>query len=900
MFLLLLLFFSSTNGYDRLRKDIYPTKYHLTLQPSFEGDFTYHGDLSIHLVVNDTDTIILDCEDLNVTSTSLVFDTFFQVPVSYEQTNNQLIITSRTVLRSAYQVELNITFDGRIRKDVAGFYLSTYQFEGKQRFLGSTQFQSSDARKAFPCFDEPSFRANFSLEIIIHPNMSAISNQPAISNHVINGTRRIIFAERSSIPTYLVAWIIYEPESYGYVSKNVTTSCDPNRSLTYSLWSDLTYKNETSLALNAAPEMVSALENFTGVSCEAVKYKMDLAAIPDFRAGAMENWEIITFRESALLYNNLTSSVNDKQLTLMIVAHELVHHWFGDLVTLEWWSYSWLNEGFARYLQYVATDQLYPDMNLMEQFLVDRRQTALEADSPRAHPLTNNNIISEEDIDYMFDEITYDKGASVIHMWRSTIGDEQFRRGLKNYLNNVVRLGGVSEPGYLFSALFSDTTWNNNQLGSTWTLQNGYPIVVATESNSTLTLRQIKVTGWNTTEEGQWLIPITITKNNNSTFSYNLEPDSTLQIPLDPNTTYIINSNQSGFYRVMYHNISRWLPTVTTDLTRSMLINDAMALSKAGLLPYRTSMSLVSHHLNGYGYLPWTSALRAFSMVDDILQTSELGPRWRELVLNLMDNVMRNVALNNSLSETHILKLHKMNLLRYGCKFENIGCLIEAGKLASNLSYGTPEMRDALLCTVARIGNESIWNQIFIRYNTSNSPTEKLSYLKALSCTKDRSIIKKFLEMLLTPVIRKHDITSTAVLIASSPEGAEEVLNFIKNNYQQLLNYVNKPKRIKDVLSAATKYVNDSQLAEIKQMAIVLPQLITESFISNLEKTIAQKKHQIKALSDFLLGTDNQEVTTPEEVTDKEETSENHSCRLNVEIIWVLLLAMLYIRNGIM
>ncbi|XP_014284762.1 uncharacterized protein [Halyomorpha halys] len=899
MFLLFLLL-SSASGYERLKKDVYPTKYHLTLQPSFEGDYTFHGNLNIHMVVNETNTISLDCEDLNVTSVSLVFDGWISVPHSYVQANNRLIITSETTLRSYYDVELNVTFYGRIRRDMVGFYLSTYQFEGKQRVLGSTHFETNGARKAFPCFDEPSFRANFSLELIIDPNMSAISNLPATSDHVLNGTRRILFAERPSTPTYLVAWIIYEPASYGHFSKNVTTNCDQNKSLIYSIWYEMNYQNETSLALNAAPNIVSALENFTGVPCEAVKYKMDLAAIPDFQAGAMENWEIITFRESALLYNNVTSSVSDIQSVIMIVAHELVHQWFGNLVTPEWWSYTWLNEGFARYLQYVISDQLYPEMNLMEQFLVDRRQIALGTDSPRAHPLSNHNITSQDDIQDMFDVITYDKGASVIHMWRSTIGDEVFRRGIANYLNNVVRLGGVSEPAYLFSALFSNTLQNNSQLGLTWTLQSGYPIVVATESNSTLSLRQIKVTGWNTFEEGQWLIPITLNLNNNRTVSYNLEPNNSLKIQLDPNTSYIINVNQNGFYRVMYHNISRWLPTTTTDLTRSMLIDDAMALSKAGLLPYQTSMTAVTQHLKSSGYFPWISALRAFSTVDDVLQTSELGPRWRELVLNLMDTIMRKVALNDSLSENHILKLHKMNLLKYGCKFGNIDCLVEAGKLASNLSYGTPEKRDALLCAVTRMGNEETWNQIFMRYNSSNSPTEKQSYLRALACTMNRSVIQKFLGMMLTTTIRNHDIVSTVKIICDSPQGAEESFNFIKNNYQQLLNHFITLRNVRAMLSAATKYVNESQLAEIKQMSSVMPELITQSFISNLEQAIIQKKHQIQALSDYLLGTSSTEATTLKVETSTGGTSGNHSNKLNVELTYVLLsLAILYIKSCI-
>lgn len=805
--------------------------------------------------MNETDTFYLDCDGLEVTNTSMKFDHLWNVTHRWEQTGSRIKVITTPAMKSAYDIDFNISFTGDIRSDLSGFYRSTYIYNGIQRFLASTHFESSSARKAFPCFDEPSFRADFSLELHLDPGWTAISNTPLLQSQLSENKTRLNFAEHKNIPSYLIAWVIFEESGFSKSpTLQINSSCSSGSNYTnYTLWSNRAYGDQFKLALLAAPVFVNALENFTGIKCKAVKEKVDLVAIPDFSAGAMENWGLITFKENALLFDENYSSAFDKQQILMIVAHELAHQWFGNLVTPQWWSYTWLSEGFARYLQYFIPHKDFPQLRLDEQFVVDRRQIALEQDNLQSHPLTNENITTQSDIDNMFDIITYDKGASIIHMMKSLLGKE-FDAGINNYLNRVDGAGGVTTPDWFFSSFPSLPS-----LMRRWTETSGYPIIIASEINSTLSLRQIKITGWNKVNTSDWLVPISISIDGNVSW-HHLQPNqSSLNIPLHVNSTYFINVNQTGYYRVMYLNWTRWKAENVSSLTRSQLIDDVMALAYGGLLSFHEALPITQHHLTSdLDYLTWRTGLRTLTRLGSLLEGSSLEGNFTGRVLSWMGGVIDYIAFNDTQNMTLPLQLHQVNILRHACKFGHEKCLKAADQLALNISGSTAEVRSALLCTVVRRGNTTTWEEVLRRYETANSPAESQLMLNSLACTTDRTILQRLLNLLFTERIRKHNIKPMISLICSNRVGAGETLLFLKNNLVMIYNYFGETRSVMNILYSATTYINDTILHELQQNGVMLqsavPQLQLDSFFKNLEMSISWKKNVLRFLTAFLSG----------------------------------------------
>jgi aminopeptidase N len=414
----------------RLPVNLVPQLYTIYLDPDLDTR-AVTGTVSMEVFVQlATNNVIFHAKDMNIHRDSVVV-TRNSAPLQISNqfnysTNDFYIITLASQLNANETIIVSMSFNYTLRDDLVGFYRSSYiSNNGDKVYLASTQFEPTDARRAFPCFDEPDLKANFSIQLTHPPGYSAVSNMPVKTSQTVRSEStkmKTLFETTYKMSTYLVAFVVSNfecsiPDNSSAIKVRVCSRAD--------------VFNSTSYALHVAKIVINYYEEFFDV-----KYplpKQDLFAIPDFAAGAMENWGLITYRETAVLYDKSINPAASKQRVTVVIAHELAHQWFGNLVTMEWWDGLWLNEGFASYVEYIGANEAEPSWMMLDQFF-HTVQTAFDADGLNwSHPIIQT-VDNPDQINALFDSISYSKGASLIQMLRGYLGEDNFRSGLKIYL----------------------------------------------------------------------------------------------------------------------------------------------------------------------------------------------------------------------------------------------------------------------------------------------------------------------------------------------------------------------------------------------------------------------------------------------------------------------------------
>ncbi|KAJ9168198.1 hypothetical protein P3X46_019754 [Hevea brasiliensis] len=408
-------------GQPRLPKFAVPKRYDIRLKPDLSA-CTFAGSVSIVLdIFADTKFIVLNAADLSVNSGSVCFTSskvFEPVNVELVEADEILVLEFAETLPIGEGV-LSIDFDGVLNEKTRGFYKSTYEHQGEKKNMAVTQFELVDTRKCFPCWDKPACKAKFKITLDVPSELVALSNMLVIEETVDGPLKTVSYQETTIMSTYLVAVVV---GLFDYVEDHTSDG------IKVRVYCQVGKANQGKFALHVAVKTLELYKVYF-----AVQYplpKLDMIAVPDFAAGAMENYGLVTYRETALLFDDKHSAAANKQRVVTVVAHELAHQWFGNLVTMEWWTHLWLNEGFATWVSYVAADSLFPEWKVWTQFLEETTEGLRLDGLEGSHPI-EVEINHASEIDEIFDAISYRKGASVIQMLQSYLGAECFQ---KNFL----------------------------------------------------------------------------------------------------------------------------------------------------------------------------------------------------------------------------------------------------------------------------------------------------------------------------------------------------------------------------------------------------------------------------------------------------------------------------------
>ncbi|KAG9133475.1 hypothetical protein Leryth_013287 [Lithospermum erythrorhizon] len=498
---------------------------------------------------------------------------------------------------------LSISFEGTLNDRMKGFYRSAYEHNGEKKNMAVTQFEPADARRCFPCWDEPACKATFKITLEVPSEVVALSNMPVVEEKLSGDTKTVCYQESPIMSTYLVAVVI---GLFDYVEGH-TSDGIPVR-----VYCQVGKTDQGKFALDVAIKTLPLFKEYFAVPYSLPK--LDMIAIPDFAAGAMENYGLVTYRETALLFDDKHSAASNKQRVATVVAHELAHQWFGNLVTMEWWTHLWLNEGFATWVSYLAVDSLFPDWQIWTQFLEESTEGLRLDGLAESHPI-EVDINHAAEIDEIFDAISYRKGASVIRMLQSYLGPECFQKALASYIKRHACSNAKTED--LWTALQEESGEPVNKLMNSWTKQKGYPVVSVNIKDQKLEFDQSNFLLSGFPGDGQWIVPITLCYG-----SYNVRKSFLLQAKsesvdlnellgasdLKGSSWIKINVDQAGFYRVKYDEElytklrsaieSKHLST----MDRYGILDDSFALSMACQQPLTSLLALLSAYREEHEY----------------------------------------------------------------------------------------------------------------------------------------------------------------------------------------------------------------------------------------------------------------------------------------------------------
>lgn len=799
---------------SRLPSNVHPISYNINLTPNLTS-LVVTGDTQIMITVDSpTDIILVHSLDINFTLTELHDADAQDIPdvtlTTELYSENQYLILrfSKSLSPADYILLFRFTYY-LYSGGLSGFYNSTYRNSaGDNITIAATQFESTSARRAFPCFDEPAMKANFTISITHPSNMTALSNMPVDSTrNVGEGQVETSFTESVPMSTYLVAFVVSNFENNSVTTKN---------NVIISIWSRSDVFNQTSYALTIADKLLTYYEELFKIDFPLPK--IDLVAIPDFSSGAMENWGLITYRETALLYEANVSSQADKQWVASVIAHELAHQWFGNLVTMEWWQDLWLNEGFASYVEYLGSNYSEPEWDILAQFLPNDLYYAFIADGyNESHPVIQE-VATPNEIESLFDYITYQKGGSLIRMVIGFMGLDVFTHGLYLYLNE--HKYGNANSGDLWEALnkvFPDTTGVKiADIMQTWTLQMGYPVLnITILSNNKITVTQERffqvATDPSMVAKSQfdyiWKIPFTFmtdTSNNaeNNKIYWLLSQSQEIEIPTSSSKWIKANVDQKGFYRVNY-NPDNWLAlmdelttasgsVLLTENDRSNLMNDAVYLSLGGYLSSITVMNLTTYLANELEYVPWRSSLSALASIREKIAETQISTAFDTYIRSIMSNIVNILSVGldqpasnhtNALFRSFILK----QAVLYGETSVTTPIFNMFESFRVNNSKIDADLTDVVYTTGIISGDETQFDFLWARYLTSILPAEQDSILSALSYVKQPALITTLLGYSLTGV-RSQDTTTVLRRLGNNAYARDYLWDFFKTNYETLFN----------------------------------------------------------------------------------------------------------------
>ena len=451
----------------RLPRHVLPVRYELRLEPDLAGA-AFHGHVTIAVtVVRPTDVVIFNSLELAIEN-AVVEDAAGGQQTASIALDEPLQRCRLTVAQPLVpgQWRLHIEFRGTLNDKLRGFYRSTYKdLNGSTQTLAATQFEATDARRAFPCWDEPDFKAVFSTTLVIDPTLSAVSNSAVLSETQERGKKVVRFADTMKMSTYLVAFVVGRIEASAPTSVGKTT---------LRLWTVPGKKHLTGFGQDIATASLQFFERYYDIPYPGDK--LDLLAIPDFASGAMENLGAITFRETALLVDPRSATHGELERVADVVAHENAHMWFGDLVTMSWWNGLWLNEAFATFMEMLAVDAWKPEWKRWDTFGVSRA-AALSVDGLHSTRPIEYAVRAPKDAEAMFDVLTYEKGASVLRMLEQHIGPTVFRDGVRGYL--LAHAYGNADTKDLWISLGKAARQAVPDLMDGWIFQPGYPVLTA-------------------------------------------------------------------------------------------------------------------------------------------------------------------------------------------------------------------------------------------------------------------------------------------------------------------------------------------------------------------------------------------------------------------------------------
>jgi len=721
--------------------DVNPIHYRIRLEPDLES-FRFQGSTEILVKASKpVNEISLNALELSVRSCKVKVDgKLVSCPFIVDPKKEEIRVSLPEEMDG--KIDLRIDYVGEINNKMAGFYRSKYVVDGKERYIAVTQFEESDARRAFPCFDHPVKKATFDVEMAVNERLVAISNGPVTEEKRLDDGRTLIrFKRTPKMSTYLLFFGVGEfefIEDPGEVLIRVATMPGMTK--------------YAGFGMEFGRKSLKFSEDYYGI-----KYplpKLDLIAISDFAAGAMENWGAITFRENLVLhYPDMTSRAGEERIC-EVIAHEIAHQWFGNLVTPSDWKYLWLNESFATYFGYGIVGHYYPEWDIWDHFLHGQTDTALDRDSlhetfPMEIPGGEHVIINVSTA-----PIIYNKGGSILRQIEGYMGKESFKEGIRHYLKKHEYACASSH--HLWDAFEEVSTKPVTKIMKSWIEQLGFPLVETKREGHKLSLKQRRFSYLPNESKQEWLIPIAIKVfygNGRSKTITALLENKSMDVDIGSNAVaYKANHAQRGFYRVKYleKNDLQKLGTLAAGKELSSedrwgLQNDLYALVRSGDAFIDEYLDFLSNYSNEDAFLPLTSMASNLFHAYLVMEGAKRD-KIASIGKSLFEKVLSNTGYEPRPVEKQTTSILRDRIIRHAVLYGSKDVRKFALSKFSSLLKGEkvhPDIMKSVMQVGALNGNHETFEWFDKRLKSTSSEHERMNILMALGCFEDKSLIER-------------------------------------------------------------------------------------------------------------------------------------------------------------
>lgn len=825
-----------------------PHTYKINLKPNLE-EFTFYGEEVIHLnLEQSTDKIILHAVEIDIVTVEITDKNKKKIigTVTYNKESETATLIFPEEITTG-EKELFLTFNGELNDKMRGFYRSAYDIDGQTHYMGTTQFEATDARRAFPCIDEPSKKAVFEVTLIIPKDLHAVSNTVIVAEEIVEEThKKVTFAPSPKMSSYLVAFVVGKFE---YVETKT------KEGVTVRVYTTPGKKVQANFALETASKILSFYNQYFDIAYPLPS--LDLIAIPDFAAGAMENWGAVTFRETTVLIDEKNSSLANKQWVALVIAHELAHMWFGDLVTMEWWTHLWLNEGFACFIEYLAVNELFPQWDIWTQFAATEHNAALHLDGLKnTHPI-EVEVKHPSEISEIFDEVSYAKGASVIQMLSTFLGPEDFRDGLRYYLKKHAYSNAKTED--LWEAFSHVSKKPVRAIMENWTQKPGYPVVTITEKENKLVLSQKRffsssISASETEDDTVWSIPNTSITSNKKTEKTLIE---TQEIELPKNTASWVkfNAHEASFFRVSYPKSfidALKKPIETKELSsvdRLGIIRDAFDLAFANVADIADALSLVSAYKNETDYSVWAEITSHMHKVASLLYGHASYEAFRAYAKEIFIPIAQKMGWEKRKGESHTDVLLRSIALYAAGKYGDTEIIKKAQHIyAEFINKKTPidpDIRTVVYALVAENGGEKEFEEFKKMYIAEPLHQEKDRIMRGLTAFKNPKIIAQTLAFSISKDVRAQDSPRTLLASFINEYVRDATWEFFVKHWDYYEGKFAGMHGFSRVLSGAASFTNTNKADQIEAF-------FTKNPIAQLNRTIKQVVEQIRSNAQFM------------------------------------------------
>ncbi|MCJ1395840.1 hypothetical protein MMC18_008726 [Xylographa bjoerkii] len=799
----------ATTDRDVLPTSVKPSNYNISLYDlELGGSYSYQGivkiDIECHKATKDIilNTLELKLHSAEVTGTDIASQK--AASISKEEKAQRATISFSDEIPAGSKLVLEIKYSGVMNDVMAGFYRSKYKptvpaaasvpRDDEYHYMFSTQFEACDARRAVPCFDEPNIKATFDFQIEIPDDLTALSNMPEKGTEKGKNGRKIVSFQRTPVmSTYLLAWAFGDFE---YV-EDFTQRKYNGKHLPVRVYTTRGLKEQGRFGLSNAHQIIDYFSEIFKIDYPLPK--ADLLAVHEFTHGAMENWGLVTYRTTAILFDDEKSDAKYKNRVAYVVAHELAHQWFGNLVTMDWWSELWLNEGFATWVGWLAIDHLYPGWDTWAQFITESVQPAFQLDALRAsHPI-EVPVKDALEINQIFDAISYLKGSSVIRMLSGHLGVEVFLRGVSDYLK--AHAYGNATTNDLWTALSKASGQDVNAFMDPWIRKIGFPVLTVAEEPGQIGIRQTRFLSTGDVKPAEddtlWWIPLGLkTESTSSGASTGASTTKEETLRSIDETFYKLNADVNGFYRTNYppQRLTK-LGQARSKLSvedRIGLVGDAAALAVSGEGTTAGLLSLCAEFKEEKSLMVWAQIIKSLNNIRSIFAGNKaVEDGLQKFVLELVTPATENIGWESTPKEDNLTTRLRSVLITTAGGAGHEPTIAEAKKLFVAYTSGNPDaihpsLRMPVFGIAVKSGGVAEYEAVKKDYLSSTSVDGKEIGLQAMGYVQSTDLVNDFMDFQLSDKVAVQDAHSGAISLAGNAKARDPLWTYIKAHWDPL------------------------------------------------------------------------------------------------------------------